>query len=99
MIESISHITFKVSELDIDEYIRKIRDAELEIIEGRNRIEGEARSVYCYDYDNNLFELHTGTLSERLSSYRKMHCANQLLLRARFPRCRSATLESAIERI
>lgn len=68
---SYNHIAFKVSESDIDEYIRKVREVGLEIIEGRNRIEGEARSVYFYDYDNHLFELHTGTLSERLSSYRK----------------------------
>ena len=68
--KSYNHIAFKISESDIDEYIRKVREVGLEIIEGRNRIEGEARSVYFYDYDNHLFELHTGTLSERLSSYK-----------------------------
>ena len=67
---SYNHIAFKVLESDLDDYITKIRKIGLEIIEGRNRIEGEARSVYFYDYDNHLFELHTGTLSERLSNYR-----------------------------
>jgi catechol 2,3-dioxygenase-like lactoylglutathione lyase family enzyme len=65
-----NHIAFKIPESDVDDYVIKIRKSGLEIIEGRNRIEGEARSIYFYDYDNHLFELHTGTLSERLSSYR-----------------------------
>ena len=68
---SYNHIAFKVAEDDLDDYIRKIRQAGLEITEGRKRIDGEARSVYFYDYDNHLFELHTGTLAERLSSYRR----------------------------
>jgi catechol 2,3-dioxygenase-like lactoylglutathione lyase family enzyme len=67
---SYNHIAFKVAEADLDDYTRKIRKAGLEITEGRKRIDGEARSVYFYDYDNHLFELHTGTLTERLSSYR-----------------------------
>lgn len=66
---SYNHIAFKIPDSDFDDYIRKIRESGLEIIEGRNRIKGEARSIYFYDYDNHLFELHTGTLSERLSSY------------------------------
>lgn len=35
----------------------------------RKRIEGEGHSIYFYDYDNNLLELHTGTLEERLEAY------------------------------
>lgn len=67
---SYNHIAFKIPESDFDDYVRTVRKSGLEIIEGRNRIEGEARSIYFYDYDNHLFELHTGTLSDRLSSYR-----------------------------
>lgn len=33
-------------------------------------MEGEGRSLYFYDYDNHLFELHTGTLTERLKRYK-----------------------------
>jgi hypothetical protein len=36
----------------------------------RPRVPGEGRSIYFYDYDSHLFELHTGTLGERLSRYR-----------------------------
>ncbi len=64
------HIAFKVPESDLDGYIAKIRNAGLDIVEDRERIQGEGRSVYFYDYDNHLFELHSGTLSKRLSSYR-----------------------------
>ena len=31
--------------------------------------EREGRSLYFYHFDNHLFELHTGTLDERLRSY------------------------------
>lgn len=39
----------------------------------RSRIIGEGRSIYFYDFDNLLFELHTGTLSERLACYKKIY--------------------------
>jgi catechol 2,3-dioxygenase-like lactoylglutathione lyase family enzyme len=67
---SYNHVAFKIPSADFDDYIMKVRKAGLQIIQGRNRIEGEARSLYFYDYDNHLFELHTGTLADRLSSYR-----------------------------
>jgi len=35
----------------------------------RPRIDGEGESLYFYDFDNHLFELHSGTLEERLASY------------------------------
>ncbi len=41
----------------------------LEVREGRPRVEGEGRSIYFYDGDNHLFELHTGTLQARLARY------------------------------
>jgi hypothetical protein len=37
--------------------------------ESRPRVEGEGRSIYFHDRDNHLFELHTGTLQERLARY------------------------------
>lgn len=66
-----NHVAFKISESDIDDCINKIQKLGLEVFEGRPRIEGESRSVYFYDYDNHLLELHTGTLNDRLSSYKK----------------------------
>ena len=37
--------------------------------EGRSRVDGEGQFIYFYDYDNHMFELHSGTLEERLARY------------------------------
>ncbi len=66
---SYNHIAFKVPEAEFDEYVLKVKQLGVEIKAGRNRTEGESRSIYFYDYDNHLFELHTGTLAERLTLY------------------------------
>ena len=66
---SYNHIAFKVPEAEFDEYVLKVKQLGVEIKAGRKRDEGESRSIYFYDYDNHLFELHTGTLAERLTLY------------------------------
>lgn len=66
------HVAFKIREEDIDIYLEKIKALNLEMKPPRTRIKGEGYSIYFYDYDNNFFELHTGTLKERLSTYRKV---------------------------
>lgn len=64
------HIAFKISDSDVDSYLDKIKTLNLELKSPRKRVDGEGYSIYFYDYDNNLFELHTGTLEERLASYK-----------------------------
>ena len=64
-----NHIAFRIPENDFDDYVEKIKEVGTEIKEGRLRVEGEGRSIYFYDFDNHLFELHTGTLEERLHRY------------------------------
>ena len=51
---------------------RGFGDAQLHI-EWRTpaRVEGEGSSLYFHDWDNHLFELHTGTLETRLERYAK----------------------------
>ena len=66
---SYDHIAFEIAEADYDGYLARLRSLGLEIREGRPRVEGEGRSIYFYDHDNHLFELHTGTLKERLARY------------------------------
>lgn len=66
------HVAFKISDLDVENYISKIKSLNLELKHQRDRVPGEGYSIYFYDYDNNLFELHTGTLRDRLSSYKKI---------------------------
>ncbi|HWR19500.1 MAG TPA: FosX/FosE/FosI family fosfomycin resistance hydrolase [Clostridia bacterium] len=64
-----NHIAFQIAECDFEEYEKRIKDLGLERRTPRGRVEGEGRSLYFYDYDNHLFELHTGTLGERLTAY------------------------------
>lgn len=66
-----NHTAFKILEKDFDLYKSKIINSGVEILPERIRIEGEGRSIYFYDFDNHLFELHTGTLYERLEHYKK----------------------------
>ena len=66
-----NHIAFKVQEKDLLKAEQSIRKLGLEIKAARPRIEGEGQSIYFYDYDNHLFELHTGTLAQRLEHYRR----------------------------
>ncbi|WP_319519756.1 FosX/FosE/FosI family fosfomycin resistance hydrolase [uncultured Martelella sp.] len=66
---SYNHIAFKIPEKDFDRYRARIEALGLELLPPRPRVEGEGRSLYFYDDDNHLFELHTGTLKERLRRY------------------------------
>ncbi len=65
-----NHIAFKISEDQFDFYERRLCSLGIKILGGRDRVEGEGRSIYFYDHDNHLFELHTGTLQERLNRYK-----------------------------
>ena len=69
---SYNHVAFKISEHDLDACRQRIETLGLEVREGRSRVAGEGRSIYFHDHDNHLFELHTGTLSERLARYGAM---------------------------
>ncbi len=62
-------IAFKISDDDFDDYAKRVRSMKVELRESRSRVDGEGRSLYFYDYDNHLFELHTGTLEQRLERY------------------------------
>jgi catechol 2,3-dioxygenase-like lactoylglutathione lyase family enzyme len=65
------HVAFKIDPEDYDRCLAAVGALGLEMRESRPRVEGEGGSIYFYDDDNHLFELHTGTLSERLARYRK----------------------------
>lgn len=69
---SYNHVAFKIPESEFDRYVSRIRKLGLEIKHGRKRVKGEAQSIYFYDYDNHLFELHTGTLRTRLRNYSRI---------------------------
>lgn len=68
---SYNHVAFKVTDEDLAKARAAIADLGLEMKPPRPRVEGEGQSLYFYDHDNHLFELHTGTLEERLRRYGK----------------------------
>jgi fosfomycin resistance protein FosX len=70
---SYNHIAFKVSESSLEECRERLIDIGIDFREDRPRVGGEGRSIYFYDYDNHLFELHSGTLQESLLVYAKKH--------------------------
>lgn len=63
------HLAFKVSAEALSQFEQRLRSLGLEIKPPRPRVEGEGESLYFYDFDNHLFELHTGTLEQRLQRY------------------------------
>ena len=66
-----NHIAFQISAADLELYRSKVIASGAELRPERSRVEGEGQSIYFYDFDNHLFELHTGTLEERLKRYAK----------------------------
>ena len=64
-----NHVAFKIPEQDFAAYESRIRECGVDVKTPRTRVDGEGRSLYFYDFDNHLFELHTGTLSQRLKRY------------------------------
>ncbi len=68
-----NHTAFKIAEADLPLYRERLSSLGLELRESRPRVSGEGFSLYFYDHDNHLFELHTGTLSDRLARYAHGH--------------------------
>ncbi|QIM18043.1 FosX/FosE/FosI family fosfomycin resistance thiol transferase [Leucobacter coleopterorum] len=66
---SYNHAAFQVHEAALSQLREVISSLGLEIRPPRTRIDGEGQSLYFYDEDNHLFELHTGTLRDRLLTY------------------------------
>ena len=65
-----NHIAFQADDKDFAELRKKIEGLGLEILPGRERTKEEGDSIYFYDYDNHLFELHSGDLERRLEYYK-----------------------------
>lgn len=68
---SYNHVAFKVSEEQLETARRAVARLGLDVKPPRARVDGEGQSLYFHDHDNHLFELHTGTLEERLARYRR----------------------------
>ena len=68
---SYGHVAFKVSEGDLPALEARLAALGVDIVPDRPRVEGEGPSLYFRDFDNHLFELHTGTLEQRLEAYHR----------------------------
>ncbi len=64
-----NHVAFKVTEAELARAEAAAEALGLDIKPPRPRVDGEGQSLYFHDHDNHLFELHTGTLEQRLASY------------------------------
>lgn len=69
--QTYNHVAFKIDSNDLLKFEEKIRSLGLQILPGRKRADEEGKSLYFYDYDNHLFELHTGELKTRLDFYNR----------------------------
>jgi len=69
---SYQHVAFAVGEAELPHYQARLQALGVELRAPRPRIDGEGQSLYFYDFDNHLFELHTGTLEQRLARYRAL---------------------------
>jgi len=66
---SYQHVAFHVAQEDLSHYRERLERIGAEVLPSRSRVLGEGESLYVYDFDNHLFELHSGTLQERLIRY------------------------------
>ena len=64
-----NHVAFKIEDAEFDKCRARIEELGLDLRPPRPRVDGEGRSLYFYGPDNHLFELHTGTLEQRLKRY------------------------------
>ncbi len=64
-----AHVALEAPEAELDGYRARLEALGAEIRPDRPRIGAEGRSVYFYDFDNHLFELHAGSLKARLAGY------------------------------
>ena len=67
---SYNHVAFKVTDDQLEQARKAAEKLGLDIRPPRPRVDGEGQSLYFHDHDNHLFELHTGTLTERLVRYK-----------------------------
>jgi fosfomycin resistance protein FosX len=67
--QTYNHIAFKIADADFEACQSRLEAMKVDLLPSRSRTTSEARSLYFYGPGNHLFELHTGTLAQRLAGY------------------------------
>ncbi|MEC1262383.1 metallothiol transferase FosB [Bacillus swezeyi] len=69
--DSYTHIAFSINQEDLLDWEKKLRDLGVNVLTGRKRHKGDKDSIYFSDPDGHKFELHTGSVFDRLEYYQQ----------------------------